>query len=89
MPHANFRCVLNTIFWVLLTGARWKDVPSHSAFAAKSTAHRWLQRWQKDGVLAKMLIHLLRKAQEKGLINCHRLLVDGSFSPCKDGRSRC
>jgi len=54
MPHANFRWVLNTIFWVLFTGARWKDVPEHPDFASKSTAHRWLQRWKKEGVFDQM-----------------------------------
>ena len=88
MPHANFRFVLNTIFWVLLTGARWKDVPRLRAFASKSTAHRWLKRWQEEGLLSEMLIKLLRRAQVKGLVDCHRLLVDGSFSPGKNGRSR-
>jgi transposase len=85
MPHTDFRKVLNTIFWVLLTGAPWKTVPKDPAFAPKSTAHRWLQRWKKDGVIDKMLIHLLKKAQDEGLTDCHRLIVDGSFSPCENG----
>ena len=32
MLHANFRCILNTIFWILFTGSRWKDVPEHPDF---------------------------------------------------------
>ena len=86
MPHANFRYVLNTIFWILHTGDRWKDVPKDPNFASKSTAHRWLQRWKKEGVFDQMLIHLLRQSQEEELTDCQRLMVDGSFSPCKDGR---
>ena len=88
MPHADFRCVLNTIFWILRTGARWRDVPKHPEFAAKSTAHRWLQKWHKSGVLENMLIHLLGEAQAKELIDCQRLIVDGSFSPCENGRTK-
>jgi transposase len=86
MPHANFCSVLNTIFWILHTGARWKDVPKDPNFASKSTAHRWLQRWKKEGVFDQMLIHLLRQSQEEELTDCQRLMVDGSFSPCEDGR---
>ena len=82
MPHANFRCVFNTIFWIFLTGARWKDVPENPNFASKSTAHRWLQRWKKEGVFDQMLVYLIRKAQEKELTACQRLIVDGSFFPC-------
>jgi len=86
MPHADFRCVLNSILWILLTGARWKDLPKASIFASKSSSHRWLKRWKENGVLNEILLHLLKRANAKGLIDCHRLLVDGSFSPCKDGR---
>ena len=86
MPHADFRCVLNTIFWILKAGARWIDVPKQPDFAAKSTAHRWLQKWYKSGLLETMLIDLLGKAQAKELIDCQRLIFDGSFSPCKNGR---
>jgi len=80
MPHTDFRCVFNTIFWILKTGARWIDV-----LAAKSTAHRWLQKWYKNGLLETMLIHLLGKAQEKELIDCQRLIFDSSFSPARMG----
>jgi len=86
MPHANFRLVLNTILWILLTGARWRDVPKEPPFASKSSAHRWLQRWKKDGSLNRILLLLLKRARSKGMIDSHRLLVDGSFSPGKDGR---
>ena len=63
-----------------------KDVPKDPNFASKSTAHRWLQRWKKEGVFDQMLIHLLRQSQEEELTDCQRLMVDGSFSPCEDGR---
>jgi len=86
MPHADFRCVFNTIFWILKTGARWINVPKAACFAAKSTAHRWLQKWYKNGLLETMLIHLLGKTQAKELIDCQRLIFDSSFSPSKDGR---
>ena len=86
MPHADFRSVLNTILWILLTGARWSDVPQDTYFASKSSSHRWLKKWKVDGTLNRILIHLLKKAQSKDLIKSHRLLVDGSFSPCEDGR---
>ena len=86
MPHADFRSVLNSILWILLTGARWKDLPNEPPFASKSSSHRWLKRWQNEGVLSQILLKLLKRADSKGLIDCHRLLVDGSFSPCEDGR---
>jgi transposase len=86
MPHADFRSALNTILWITLTGARWKDVPKEGAFASKSASHRWLVRWQRDGTFCKILEKLLSIASHKKLIDYNRLLIDGTFSPCTDGR---
>lgn len=85
MPHADFRCVLNTILFILTTGSRWKDVPKASCFASKSSSHRWLLRWKKDGTLNKILALIIRRAREADLIDGHRLLIDGSFSPWENG----
>ncbi len=49
MPHAPCRYVLNTLMYVLITGCRWCDVPRGTIWASKSSAHRWLKRWQIDG----------------------------------------
>ena len=50
MPHAPFRLVLNSIFYILITGSRWCDLPDDSdIFAHRSSSHRWLMRWQNDG----------------------------------------
>ena len=43
-------------------------------------------KMEKEGVFDQMLIHLLRQSQEEELTDCQRLMVDGSFSPCEDGR---
>lgn len=83
MPHAEFRFVLNAILWITITGARWRDLPKEGPFASKSSAHRWLLRWQKDGTWQRILDRLLRIAIYKNLIDPNRLLVDGSFFPCE------
>ncbi|GDX47167.1 hypothetical protein LBMAG24_24950 [Bacteroidota bacterium] len=89
MPHADFRCVLNSILWITITGARWKDLPRGEPFASKSSAHRWLLQWQRDGTWQKILEKLLKVAAYKKLIDPERLLVDGTFCPWKDGRQGC
>lgn len=88
MPHADFRCVLNAILWITMTGARWRDLPKAEAFASKSSAHRWLLQWQRDGTWQKILEKLLKIAAYKKLIDPERLLVDGTFSPWETGRPR-
>lgn len=83
MPHACFRSVLNSILWITITGAPWRVLPRTSEFASKSSAHRWLLRWQRDGTWQRVLERLLKIAAYKNLIDPNRLLVDGSFSPRK------
>ena len=80
MPHAPFRHVLNTLMYVLITGCRWCDVPKGEIWASKSSAHRWLQRWQIDGTLERLQARILGIASEKGLINWSYGAIDGSFS---------
>ena len=83
MPHSSFRYVLNTLLYILITGCRWCDVPKGEIWASKSSAHRWLKRWQLDGTLEALQPRILEIGQEKGLINWSYGAVDGSFSPWK------
>ena len=83
MPHSSFRYVLNTLLYILITGCRWCDVPKGEIWASKSSAHRWLKRWQLDATLEALQARILGIGQEKGLINWSYGAVDGSFSPWK------
>ena len=84
-PHAPWRQVCNTIFWVLISGSRWCDVPKGEQWSSRPSAHRWLGRWQKDGTLDKMLQALLETAELAGLLDWKRLATDGFFF-CREGR---
>ncbi len=78
-PHTPWRKVCNSIFWILITGSRWCDIPKGESWASKSSAHRWLGTWQEDGTLDKILSSLQEIAFLEGLINWDRLAVDGFF----------
>ena len=54
-PHANWRLVVNAIFFVLMTKKLWGNIPKEAAFATKSVAHRWFKIWQKTGFLNELL----------------------------------
>lgn len=84
-PHSPFRYVLNTILWVLITGARWIDIPSLPHFAARSTSHRWLGIWSNNGTLERIISRLQGMAQDAGLIDWERCSVDGAFAAGKGG----
>ena len=80
-PHAPFRLVLNSILYVLITGSRWCDIPKEpDVFSSKSSAHRWLVRWQEDGTLHKIERGMVAMADLCDQIDWKRASVDGSFS---------
>lgn len=82
MPDAQFRYVLNSLLYILITGCRWCDLPRGKIWASKSAAHRWLKRWREDGTFEYLQARILAIADSKGLINWNFGAVNGSFSPC-------
>jgi transposase len=85
MPHVPFRYVPNTLLYILITGCRWCDVPQGEQRSSGSSAHRWLKRWEKDGISERLKARVPGIADENGLINRESGAVDGSFSPGKGG----
>ena len=83
MPPANFRNVINSIFYILIEGCRWCNLPKSGNFASRSSSHRWFQRWQRDGTWQKMQVGMLQLADISGKIDWTSCSVDGSFSPNK------
>lgn len=53
--RSNFRQVWNSILYVIVNHARWNDIPKDSVYAHRSSAHRWLLRWEQNGVLKRVL----------------------------------
>jgi transposase len=47
-PRVNDRRVLNGIFWVLRSGAPWRDLPG--AFGPYTTCYNRFVRWCRAGV---------------------------------------
>jgi len=84
-PHAPFREIINTIVFILITGARWVDVPMGPGFGSRSTSHRWLGLWEIDGTWENIKAHLLGQAHKRDLIDWERASVDGSFVAGKGG----
>ncbi len=84
-PRSDFRQILNTIFWVLVTGCRWADVPRGSEWGTRSSSHRWLGIWQEDGTWANLVQCVLGVAELAGMISWERASIDGSFAAGKGG----
>src|SRR5262245_53103310 len=53
VPRVNDRRVLNGIFWVLRSGAPWRDLPVN--FGPYTTCYNRFVRWRRAGVWAKIM----------------------------------
>jgi transposase len=70
------RLMLNGIFWVLCTGAPWRDLPPR--FGPWQTVYDHFRRWRKGGVFARIVEALQIKLDHKGLIDWDLWCVDGA-----------
>jgi len=53
VPRVNDRRVLNGIFWVLRSGAPWRDLPE--AFGPYTTCYNCFVRWPRAGVWSRII----------------------------------
>lgn len=53
VPRVNDRRVLNGIFWVLRSGAPWRDLPE--AFGPYTTCYNRFVRWRRAGVWRRII----------------------------------
>jgi transposase len=53
VPRVNDRRVLNGIFWILRSGAPWRDLPDD--FGPYTTCYNRFVRWRRAGVWAKIM----------------------------------
>src|SRR3974390_2024695 len=53
VPRVNDRRVLNAIFWVLRSGAPWRDLPQ--AFGPYTTCYNRFVRWRRAGVWGRIM----------------------------------
>jgi transposase len=53
VPRVNDRCVLSAIFWVLRSGAPWRDLPDD--FGPYTTCYNRFVRWRRAGVWGRIM----------------------------------
>jgi transposase len=85
-PRVAPRPCLEGILWVLITGARWQDLPTW--YPSPSTCWRRLDEWTRDGRFLAAWQRLLGKLDRLRGINWEEAIGDGSFSRAKRGAPR-
>ena len=71
-PPLPRRNILNGIFWILRTGAPWRDLPKE--FGAWQTVWRLFDQWNGEGTLDK----ILQTLQGEIRINTELWCIDGT-----------
>lgn len=75
-PASDRRLMLNGIFWILGTGAPWRDLPER--FGPWQTVYDHFANWRREGVFAKVIDALQVKLDNRGLIDWELWCVDGA-----------
>ena len=75
-PAGDRRTQLNGIFWILATGAAWRDLPER--FGPWQTVYDHFRKWRKGGVFATIIEALQVKLDKDGYIDWEMWCVDGS-----------
>jgi transposase len=75
-PPRDRRLMLEGIFWILGTGAPWRDLPGR--FGPWQTVYDHFWKWRKNGVFTTVVEALQVKLDEKGLIDWELWCVDGA-----------
>ena len=75
-PASDRRTLLNAIFWILVTGAPWRDLPER--FGPWQTVYHHFRNWRKSGIFARIIEALQIKLDQQGLIDWDLWCVDGS-----------
>jgi transposase len=68
VPRVNDRRVLNGIFWVLRSGAPWRDLPE--MFGPYTTCYNRFVRWRRAGVWSR-IINALAAAHDAAVQDRH------------------
>jgi transposase len=72
----DHRNLLNGMFWVLYSGAHWREMPER--YGSWKTVYDRFSRWSRDGTIEKMLSRLHLKLDESGYIDMSQVFIDST-----------
>ena len=75
-PWADHRKLINGMFWILNSGAPWRDMPGR--YGPWETVYTRFCRWQEDGTIDKIIERLQLALDEHGFIDHQLWCIDGT-----------
>lgn len=76
-PRISHRIILNVIWFVEVTGCRWKDVPKDMGCCGESARTR-LRDWEQAGVWDAIHQELLRVLRQLGILDTSVAIIDST-----------
>lgn len=76
-PRTTHRTVLKVIWFVLVTGCRWKDVPQEMGCCGE-TARTRLQAWERDGIWNQLHRLLLTMLNHEKQLHLETAIIDST-----------
>ncbi len=76
-PPKDRRAILNGIFWILRTGAAWRDLPQR--FGKWQTVYDHFNNWSKDGTFDAILRRLQEASVDAEELDKELWCVDGTI----------
>ncbi len=78
-PWCPHRPVVDGIFWILRTGAPWRDLPG--CFGHWDTVYQRFNRWTKEGLWQRIVNAMQGEARREDAIDWDLGSIDGSVIP--------
>ena len=75
-PPRDPRQILNGVFWILRSGARWRDLPAR--YGPWKTVYHRFRSWQRDGVIECILSRLQLRLNAEGYIDTYLWCIDAT-----------
>jgi transposase len=72
----DHRVTLNGIFWILHSGAQWREMPER--YGKWKSVYDRFNRWRKNGTIDRMLQRLQMKLDKEGRIDWDLWCIDGT-----------
>ncbi len=76
-PRKNLRMMAGASFYILRTGAPWRDLPAE--FGPWQSAYHYFNRWAREGTFEQAHQKLLGLLHEKRAIEPATMHVDSTF----------
>jgi transposase len=72
------RNIIETVLWILKTGAQWHMLPQ--CYPNYKTVHRRFQHWCRNEALRNVLVELANALRDEGAIDESECFIDATFA---------